>query len=309
MSLIHLDGVSKSFGDTRALSNVTFAVPEGQIVGFIGPNGSGKTTAILTILGFYRPDEGSVSVLGHDPLTEWPAIGRDIGVSLEHQGLQDALTATESLRFFAGLLRVPRADINERVAAALATVGMTAHAGVRLRGFSKGMRQRIVLARCLLKAPRCLILDEPFDGLDVEARRVITGVLTKMAANGVGVFVTSHDLHEVDRLCHHVVIVDRGRVVAADSPRCIRRAATHGRTLLIDVGSMPAGLDLEQLVAGTDFDAGRRQLRVDLGACGRAREAVLRDLIDMGVSVEAARMEEASLEDAFLALTHGGDRP
>ena len=273
------------------------------MVAFVGPNGSGKTTAIRHMLGLYRPDAGIVRVFGCDPLTSMHVIGPRMGVMLDQPGLSEELTSREYLEFFGGLFGLARRPAMERTVTVLDMVGLAKEGDRRLNTFSKGMRQRIALARCILNRPELLILDEPFDGIDNESRRELIQLLPRMAReNSTAAFLTSHNLHDIDRVSTRVAIINRGRIIALDSPRALRQRQTAVVQMVIIVGPDSIGIDVQVLVPGSDYCQETRELKVQLNDSGHDRDSVTRLLVESGISIESLRTTESTLEDVYFAL-------
>ncbi len=306
-TVVEFNDVWKKFGHVDALRGITFGVEAGEVFGFIGPNGSGKTTTIRTLLGFYRPHQGTVRVLGRDPLKQFGEIGRSVGVMLEQPGLYDHLTATEYLEFYAGLFGVSPSRFGGRAGELLRLVGLEDRAGDLLGTFSKGMRQRISLARCLVNQARLLVLDEPFDGIDVETRRHILDLLPSLARNdGASIFVTSHNLPEVEQISDRIAVVSKGRIVGLDRPEVLRRQLDRKNVLVIKLGGALNNGDLKKVLPRYTYDSDRLELRIELDRTELTRDQVLKHLVDRGVSVAAMTEEVSTLEDVYFALTSAG---
>ncbi len=287
---------------------MSFDIFPGEVFSCIGPNGSGKTTAIRHMLGFYKPDRGTVQVFGRDPASQFSEIGPGLGVMLEQPGLCDSLTPSEYLDFYAGLFGIARAQIQQRKNELLKLAGLSGRSEQRIEGFSKGMRQRLSLARCLINHPRLLLLDEPFDGIDVETRRHILDLLPRLAhEGGAAVFVTSHNLPEVDRISDRVAIVKDGRIVALDRPDSLRERATRRRRLVITVRDGPVDLcmELQRSLPGITYAADTKELRIESGDGAPKSDTVLRLLLARGIGVSSITEERSTLEDAYFALTRG----
>jgi len=307
---VDLQSVRKSFGHTHALRDLSVSVRPGEVFAFIGPNGCGKTTTLRLLLGFYRADGGSVRVLGHDPRRAFHEIGPRVGVMLEQPGVCQHLTAVEYLEYYAGLYGMRPRPACARARAVLEQVKLSTRGNELLKGFSKGMRQRVSLARCLLSRPNLLLLDEPFDGVDVEARRDMLELLPTLVHDGqTSVFVTSHNLPEVERVSDRVAVVNHGRVVGLGSPEALRRQARNEQRLVITLAGAVSRRDVSRIVPGADYDEARRELHLATGANGTQRDAVLRSLLENGLSVAAVQEQTASLEEAYFMLTRQEDQP
>jgi ABC-2 type transport system ATP-binding protein len=229
---IEVQELSRVFDGVRALDGISFGVEAGEIFGFLGPNGAGKTTAVRILTGQLRPTAGQARVMGHDVVHEREELKPQIGVVFEVHNLYERLSGRDNLRFWARLYRVPQA----RVEAMLAQVGLSERAGDRVKKYSSGMKQRLVVARALLHEPKVLFLDEPTRGLDPHVAREIRALVSELARAGITVFLTTHYMEEADQLCDRVAFLDRGRIVALDTPA--RLKAEHGRgerTTLEDV--------------------------------------------------------------------------
>ena len=208
--MLELTHVTKCFGSVLALDDVTFAVPAGQIAGFLGPNGAGKSTCLGILTGLVTPDEGAATV-GGVCYVDLPNPAATVGSLLSTEGFHPSRSGLETLRMAALTLGLPR----QRVGEVLAEVGLsTAEARRRVGSYSLGMRQRLGVAQALLGDPQALILDEPANGLDPQGQRWLSDLLRERAARGCAVLLSSHQLHEVSRLAHRVVMIGGGRLLA-----------------------------------------------------------------------------------------------
>ena len=208
--MLELTHVTKRFGSVLALDDVTFTVPAGQIVGFLGPNGAGKSTCLGILTGLVTPDEGTATV-GGVRYADLPNPAATVGSRLSTEGFHPSRSGLETLRMAALTLGLPR----QRVGEVLAEVGLsTAEARRRVGSYSLGMRQRLGVAQALLGDPQALILDEPANGLDPQGQRWLSTLLRERAARGCAVLLSSHQLHEVSRLAHRVVMIGGGRLLA-----------------------------------------------------------------------------------------------
>ncbi len=215
MSPLAIVGLTKWFGATPALDQLTLDVPSGSCFGLVGPNGSGKSTTLRSVIGLVRPDAGSIHVCGHDITTELQAARRMMGVVLDPLQLFERLTAREFLATL-GELRGMEADVaRERTEQLLTTLQLTDDASRQIAGYSHGMRKKTALAAALLHRPRLLLLDEPFEGVDPVSARAMRSMLDRFRGGGGTVVFSSHVMDLVERLCDHVAVIDRGCVVAS----------------------------------------------------------------------------------------------
>ncbi len=232
MKAIQVQNLTRDFNGRRAVDGISFALEAGEIFGFLGPNGAGKTTTIKMLTGQLRPTSGKAEVMGYDVVEDRQELKPQIGVVFDSQNLYERMSARDNLRFYARLYRVKKARVEE----VLTQVDMTDRAGDKMKTYSNGMKQRIIIARALLHKPEVLFLDEPTRGLDPNVARDIRSIVTKLANQGMTVFLTTHYMEEADQLSNRVAIIDQGRIVALDTPE--RLKAEHGedeKTTLEDV--------------------------------------------------------------------------
>ena len=226
--MIEVQNLQKRFGQVAAVSSVSFAALNGRITGLLGENGAGKTTTLGMICGTINPDAGSIRVDGQ---SESPGNRqRRLGALLDHKGLYARLTARENIRYFGELHGLRARRLQDRVEQTLTRLGLDAVADRRTAGFSQGERMRVALGRALVHAPMNLVLDEPTNGLDISAIRVLRALLQELRSQGACIIFSSHVLEDIRLLCDHVVVVSRGRVVAQGSPPDLCRD-THSDSL------------------------------------------------------------------------------
>ena len=232
MSLaISSSGLRKTFGDLVAVDGIDLAVPRGSFYGFLGPNGAGKSTTIKCLTGLLRPTGGTFRILDMDPIADPVGVKRRIGVMPEDLALFDRLTGAETLSFVGQVHGLGAADVRARSEELLRLMDLETAAGDLVADYSHGMRKKIALAAALLPAPRLLFLDEPFEGIDAIASRQIKDLLTAFVKRGGTIFLTSHILEIVERLCDHIGIIHRGRLVAQGSLADLHAGAEIARTL------------------------------------------------------------------------------
>ncbi len=295
-------GLTKEFGERRALDGVDLEVPRGVAFGFLGPNGAGKTTIIRLLLGLAWPTAGSMSVLGHDVPSDRAAALARVGAIVEEPRFYPFLTGRENLQVNAG---ARGGAALSRVASALDRVGLGARADDRVSGYSLGMRQRLGIARCLLSDPEVLFLDEPMNGLDPAGMLELRGLLREFVDEGRTVFLSSHLLDEVQRTCDVAAIVDRGRVVTQGS---IESLTAGVRTVVVgtdDPGqavTLLAGVDGVERAAVEDGG-----VTVSLAShAATERELVtqiVRRMLDAGLAIDRVTPVAPSLEERFLNIT------
>ena len=220
--MIETFALGKSFGDKTAVSGLSLRVEAGEVMGFLGPNGSGKTTTIRLLMGLLMPSEGRATILGKDCQREAVALKRDVGYLPEEPFLYPYLSGLELLELVAGLHGLSRDETRRRAGAAAERFGLGADAGAYTVTYSQGMRKRLALAAALIHEPRVLILDEPTNGLDPRGARQMRESMAALAAEGRTVFVSTHLLDAAERVCHRVAIIRAGVLQAVGTPAELR---------------------------------------------------------------------------------------
>ena len=299
-NLINADHLSLSLGNTPVLRDVSLHLERGQIYGLLGPNGAGKSTTIAVLTGLLRAGGGALEVLGLDPAREADTIRAGLGVLPEQNGFYDWMTGDDYLAFFAGLHRIEwtSGEMRDRLRA----VGLAPRPGQTIGTYSRGMRQRLGLARALIGRPSLLILDEPTNGLDPRGRRDIHDLLIELATrDGVGVLLCTHLLDDVERLCGRISILVAGRTVAEGATADLTAAAgrqTRYRLRLAG-GFDPRAASVHSVaVIAAEADWCVVQLMATVPA-----ERAWRELLAAGWPVIEIRPEAGGLEDLYLALT------
>ncbi|RMF74085.1 MAG: ABC transporter ATP-binding protein [Acidobacteria bacterium] len=233
---IRTEGLTRRFGDLVAVDRLDLEVPRGCFFGFLGPNGAGKSTTIAMLTGLLRPSAGRAEILGRDLAREPLAVKRSLGVVPEQLALFDRLTGPEYLAFVARMYGVPRREVRTRAAELLALMDLDGAPRKLIVDYSHGMKKKIALAAALIHRPEVLFLDEPFEGIDAVASREIKDLMLQLVARGVTIFLTSHVLEIVERLCTDVAIIARGRLVASGPMDEIRRGGGLEEAFLDLVG-------------------------------------------------------------------------
>ena len=298
MPAIETRGLTKHFGDVVAVQDLNLTVEEGEIFGFLGPNGAGKSTTIDIILDFIRPTAGSAHVLGFDAQEDGLSVRQRTGVLPDAFHVYDRLTGRQHLEFAIDMkaAREEPSDLLERV-------GIPEAADRKAGGYSKGMRQRLVLAMALVGGPDLLILDEPSTGLDPNGAREMRQIITEERDRGATVFFSSHIMEQVEAVCDRVAIINKGELVAVDTVDALRDGTSTGETLLVYTETCDASVRdrvaaLDHVVEAT-LDDGRIRMTVDEGMKLDVLVA-----IDTNVSpVDDFSILESSLEDLFVQFT------
>ena len=279
---IKVENLSYAYGDIEAVKGISFEMAQGEILGFLGPNGAGKSTTIKMLTGQLTPKTGKASILGVDVTRDDPVIQSQIGVCFEEKNLYQNMSAVENLVFFADLFGIKDFDAE----ALLRQVGLEDRAKDRVKHYSKGMQQRLMVARSLINTPKVLFLDEPTAGLDPVSSRAIRNIIKKEAERGAAVLLTTHDMHEADELSDRVVFLNEGKIYAMDTPENLK--LKHGkRTVRVRFCEDD---EIREYVVALDQKASGERLK----------EAVDTD------GLLTIHTEEATLENIFMQMTGRG---
>ncbi|MEW6472903.1 MAG: ABC transporter ATP-binding protein [Actinomycetota bacterium] len=277
-------GLTKRFGDLFAVNHLDLDVPRGSVFGLIGPNGAGKTTTFSILASLLAPTDGEVEVGGVDPVRDPRGVRRIVGYMPDVMGVYDGLRVSEYLEFFAAAYHVPRNRWPALVDGLLELVDLSDKRHAMVDSLSRGMKQRLSLARALVHDPEILILDEPASGLDPRARIDLRGLLGELAVMGKTVIISSHILAELEEMCSHVAILDGGRVLAQGAPRDIGAELAGHRTVLV------------RLAGG---EVRRHQVADEAEQAALVRRLV----VDEGLAVVEVTGDGGGLEDLFLRVT------
>jgi ABC-2 type transport system ATP-binding protein len=295
-AVIEVQGLHKSYRDTVAVDDVSLTVAEGEIFGILGRNGAGKTTTVECIEGLRAPDRGTISVFGLDPRRDRAELTQLVGTQLQDSQLPDQLRVDEALRLYSSFYRTP-ADWR----ALMDMLGLTAKAKTPFGKLSGGQKQRVSIALALVGSPRVAVLDELTTGLDPQARRDTWELIEGVRSRGVTIVLVTHFMEEAERLCDRVAVIDRGRVVAVDTPAGLADQAVEEQRVQFRP-SVP--IDDALLTSLPDVTSvSRRGDIVVVTGNSNALTAVTSLLARNQIVARQLRVEQASLEDAFMSLT------
>lgn len=301
-----VDALTKRFGDFTAVDNISFRFHHGEIFGFLGPNGSGKTTTIRMMLGLLEPTAGTARILDTDVTVHSKRIRHRVGYMAQRFSLYDDLSVLQNLRFYGRAQGMNGALLKKRVRRALEMAGLTGHERVLTRELSGGWRQRLALSAAILHRPEVIFLDEPTAGVDPLSRRAFWDLLYELVAEGVAVFVTTHYMDEAEH-CHRLAFIQRGSLIASGSPEEIKRKTMSDDVLEISTARPAAAVEALQAAASS----GRLPLQeVELyGSLVHAvgpnmaslQGAIAAELRDAGIEPGEMTIISPSLEDVFIA--------
>lgn len=312
-SAVRTSGLTKKFGGVAVVDGIDLFVPRGAVYGFLGPNGSGKTTTIRMLLGLARRDAGEIHVLDRPMPAAATEVLTRVGNLVEGPAFHNHLTGRANLRRLDAVdASADPATSAARIDAALDRVGLLAAAGKRYRAYSLGMKQRLAIAAALLQPRDLLVLDEPTNGLDPQGTREIRSLIGSLASDGVTVFVSSHLLSEIEQVCTHLGIMREGRLVAQGTVAEVRGGAPTEVVLRTRDVEAAAGVLVEQGLTGVtpgpvDHASGTARIVAQLGADTSATpEQLVSELVSAGVRVREFALRPPELEDLFVSLTGSG---
>lgn len=306
--IIETHNLERTFGSNRAVDSMTFQVAPGEVFGLLGPNGAGKTTTVRLLNGILPPSKGSARVFGLDPSTHGEQVRRQTGVLTETPALYERLSARENLLFFGTLTEIPEASLPRRVNEMLEFFDLSARGNDKIETYSKGMKQRLALARALIHQPPLLFLDEPTSGLDPEAAQQVNDLIASLSRrNGQTVILASHNLLDAQRLCDRVAILNKGRILALGSLTELARSLWPVRWVDVEFYNppppgLPAKLQSLNGVKQALEEGGKLAIQVEadeiipqvIGALTREKAAILK-----------VNPRDYTLEDIYFALQTG----
>lgn len=295
--------LTRDFETLRAVNNLDLSVDTGKVFGFLGPNGSGKTTTIRLLLGLLEPTAGQAKILGFDTQTEADQIRQRCGALLEHHGLYERLSAFDNLDFYSRVWRIPTGERNLRIQELLTNLGLWERRHENVGEWSRGMKQKLAIARTLLHRPELIFLDEPTAGLDPISAAALRDDLASLAdREGVTIFLTTHNLSEAEKLCHKVGVIREGKLLACGSLDYLQAQAARPQLQISGAGFTPEVLNQlarHPIVAGIQRNNGT--ITIDL--VNQTEIAPLVDIVvNAGAQVEEVHKSKANLEVVFLSL-------
>ena len=302
MYAIEIENLTKKYGEFIAVDNLTLNIEKGIIFGFLGPNGAGKTTTILSMLGLIIPDNGKIQIMGYDVLKSPIKAKNLLGYLPENAKLYEELTAWRNLEFFASFYRIPNREKEKRIEELLKLVGLWKVRYKRVKTFSKGMKQRLLLAQALVNDPDVLILDEPTSGLDPEGAHLVKSIVKEEAKKGKTVFFSSHVLSEVEELSDKVGIIVRGRLRAIGPLNRIKKQ-------FMELEGYEIKIETKQRMPELNVDGVIRVERIDerkaiIFTKEDIRAQISDYLTSKGITIVSLKIEEPSLEDVFLKTVY-----
>jgi ABC-2 type transport system ATP-binding protein len=309
--MVEAHDLTRKFRDFTAVDRVSLRVPAGALVALLGPNGAGKTTIVRMLAGLIAPTQGEATVAGHDIRREAGAVRATVGLVTDAPGLYEQMTAPSYLDFFGKLYGVPDSDRSRRIPDLLALFELEGFQGERMVGFSKGMKQKVALARALLHDPAVLFLDEPTSGLDPLAARGVRDLIQNLKRSNRAVVLCTHDLDEAERLADEVAILRQGRIVASGTPSALRaHAEGDTRVRVVLAASMPSAPPVLQTIAGiSGIESDSRDgptVRYRTAEPERVNPEVIAQLVAAGARIVSVTCETSSLEDVYASIQRRG---
>jgi ABC-2 type transport system ATP-binding protein len=302
MNAIETEQLTRSFGSLVAVDNLTLSIPTGNVFGFLGPNGAGKTTTIRMLSALIAPSSGSAMVAGYKIGTENKAIRRSVGLLTETPGLYDRLSALENLVFFGQLYDLEASRANQQAEHYLRELDLWERRNEKVGGFSKGMRQKLAIARALLHEPPVVFLDEPTSGLDPEAARTVLNFVKTLRSEGRTIILTTHILPEADELCD-IICIFKTKLIRMDTPDGLR-AGLFGRGVEVRLTSEASNFvsTAKTLSFVKNVMASNGILSVELDDPDEQSPALIQALIAAGAQIRSVQPTSHSLEDVYMRL-------
>ena len=300
-------GLTRTYGTMTALSNLDLTVNKGDLFGFIGSNGAGKTTTLRILATFLAPSAGTAKVLGHDVVKDADAVRHVIGYMPDFFGVYKDMEVTEYLDFFGACYRIPSAQREKTVNDVLELVGLSEKKGSLIGALSRGMQQRLGLARVLIHDPQLLLLDEPASGLDPRARIEMMEILRELKRMGKTIIISSHILSELETICNRVCIIEKGKLIYSGPVQGVRDQMSSGLVVWVRVGSDTAQAVtlLKNCPEVTEVVPIDHKLKVTLASHDTDHSVIADTLVRGGVKLLELREDEIGLEEVFLRVTRG----
>jgi ABC-2 type transport system ATP-binding protein len=298
MSTVEIKHISKSFGEVKAVVDVSFEVERGEIFGLLGPNGAGKTTCIRVMLDLFKADQGEVSILG-GPMTEEKKAR--IGYMPEERGLYQDVPLERCLIYLASLKGMPKSEVRQKLGTYLERFDLADHRNKKVKELSKGMQQKAQIINTLLHKPELVVIDEPFTALDPINTQLVKDVMLELRDGGTTILMSTHQMHQVEELCDRIVLTDEGRNVLYGNLNEIRREYS-GHAVLVR-----SDVDLPELVGVEELQSHNSATRLLLSAETKPNE-ILNQLVSKKVNLEKFEIAIPTLDEIFIKVVEEGDK-
>jgi ABC-2 type transport system ATP-binding protein len=304
---VHTNGLSRMYGNIAALYDLSLTVNKGDLFGFIGSNGAGKTTTLRILATFLAPSAGQASVLGHDIVRDADAVRHVIGYMPDFFGVYKDMEVTEYLDFFGACYKIPTAKREKAVDDVLELVGLTEKKGALIGALSRGMQQRLGLARVLIHDPQLLLLDEPASGLDPRARIEMMAILQELQRLGKTIIISSHILSELQTLCNRVAIIEKGKLIYSGPVQGVRDQMAQNRVVWVRVSSDQAqAMELLRIRPEIkEVEAVDGEIKITLVTLETDHSIIAEVLVRGGAKLVELREDEMGLEEVFMRVTRG----
>ncbi len=301
-NIIEVAGLTKRFGEITAVDHIDFEVRKGEIFGFLGPNGAGKTTTIRILTGIIKPDSGEATILGYDILRNPLKAKQFIGVVPETANAYIDLTAWQNLMLTAELYGIPKRERHARAKRLLKDLGLYQRRNSLVRGFSKGMKQKLILCMALISNPQILFLDEPTTGLDVESARFLRSYVRQLSKQGTTVFLSTHNMEEANKLCDRIAIINHGKIAAIDTPENLKMKSKGLKSIEI---SFNKPVDVEAIRKVTDASRVEKlgdKIKLHTNKIDETIRVLVNYARENNLKIVSLNTLAPSLEDVFIEL-------
>ena len=305
MNVLEIRGLTKKFGDFIAVDNMSLSIREGEIFGFLGSNGAGKSTTINMVSSLLRPTSGEIRILEKDIMKHSRFAKMNLGVVPQDLAIYEDMTAYENVSFFAGLYGLRGTELKERTEEALTFVGLGDKAKSFPKNFSGGMKRRLNIACAIAHKPKLIIMDEPTVGIDPQSRNYILTSVRKLNESGCTIIYTSHYMEEVEEICSRIAIVDHGKIIAEGTKEQLKSTVTDVKDIRIELKSAQGGESegLKTIPGVRNVLQDEQIIRIQSDAAVDNLNRILKQLMDNGNEIRAVEEQEPNLETVFLTLT------
>ena len=303
--VIEVKNLSKRFGNIQAVDNISFSVKEGEIFGFLGPNGAGKTTTVRMLTGIIKPDNGQINILGHDMTKDPIKVKEKIGVVPETSNAYLDITGWENMMLTAGLYDIPKEHASKRSKELLEDFNIYDRRNHKVKGYSKGMKQRLILCMALIHNPLILFLDEPTSGLDVQSSVKIIEKLKRIKKEGKTIFLTTHNMWEAEKLCDRIAIINKGKIAAIDEPRFLKELTEEMKKVEITFEEKPNFESIKKLIKAPITKTGYKSFIVESEDITEIIWKISKFTMENNLKITSLNTLTPSLEEVFIKIIEG----